>query len=94
MKDYVIFTDASADMPDGYAEKNDIRIVPMNLLLDDNSYTWSKRKVKTRSGGFTMPRETDLQLIQARCLLSSMLILSHPFWRQDRMCCIFPCPAG
>ena len=42
MKDYVIFTDASADMPDGYAEKNDIRIVPMNLLLDDNSYTWSK----------------------------------------------------
>jgi DegV family protein with EDD domain len=42
MKDYVIFTDASADMPEGYAEEYDIHIVPMNLLLDDDSYTWSK----------------------------------------------------
>ena len=49
MKDYVIFTDASADMPEGYAEKYDIQVIP-----------GQKQKVKIRSDGFMMHRGTVL----------------------------------
>lgn len=38
MKNYVIFTDSTADLPKDILEKTDIKVVPMKLVIDGKTY--------------------------------------------------------
>lgn len=38
MSNYIISTSTTADFPDGYTDKHDVKIIPLNYIIDDKEY--------------------------------------------------------